>query len=88
MCLGDGSYTHNSCLLGPSLRKIRAMSEARNELANLPTDLDALRALVNERLQHLLLKLRHLRFSHKSERLPEDQRQPALEDLEQAVAQV
>lgn len=77
------------------------MSNVRDELANLPTDVDALRALVlsitaerdalleqNERLQHLLLKLKRLQFGHKSERLPEDQRQLALEDLEQAVAQV
>ena len=77
------------------------MSDAHNELANLPTDVDALRALVlsvvaerdalleqNERLQHLLLKLKRLQFGRKSERLPEDQRQLALEDLEQAVAQV
>jgi transposase len=42
----------------------------------------------NERLQHLLLKLKRLQFGGKSERLPEDQRQLALEDLEQAVAQV
>jgi len=77
------------------------MSDARNELANLPTDVDALHALVlsvvaerdalleqNERLQHLLLKLKRLQFGRKSERLPEDQRQLTLEDLEQAVAQV
>ena len=77
------------------------MSTARDELASLPTDVDALRALVlsitaerdallehNERLQHLLLKLKRLQFGRKSERLPEDQRQLALEDLEQAVAQV
>ena len=76
------------------------MPNAHDGLANLPTDVDALRALVlsvtaerdalleqNERLQHLLLKLKHLHFGRKSERLPEDQRQLALEDLEQAVAQ-
>ena len=77
------------------------MPNLRDELTNLPTDVDALRALVlsiaterdalleqNERLQHLLLKLKRLQFGRKSERLPEDQRQLALEDLEQAVAQV
>jgi transposase len=77
------------------------MPNVRDELKNLPTDVDALRALVlsitaerdalleyNERLQHLLLKLKRLQFGRKSERLPEDQRQLALEDLEQAVAQV
>ena len=40
----------------------------------------------NERLHHLLLKLNRLQFGRKSERLPEDQRQLALEDLEQAIA--
>ena len=77
------------------------MPNVRDELTNLPTDVDALRALVlsiaaerdalldhNERLQHLLLKLKRLQFGRKSERLPEDQRQLALEDLEQAAAQV
>jgi hypothetical protein len=42
----------------------------------------------NERLEHHLLKLKRLQFGRKSERLPEDQRQLALEDLEQAVALV
>jgi transposase len=77
------------------------MPNVRAELTNLPTDVEDLRALVlsiaaerdalleqNERLQHLLLKLKRLQFGRKSERLPEDQRQLALEDLEQAVAQV
>ena len=77
------------------------MPNVRAELTSLPTDFDALRALVlsiaaerdalleqNERLRHLLLKLKRLQFGRKSERLPEDQRQLALEDLEQAVAQV
>lgn len=77
------------------------LSNARDELANLPTDVDALRALVlsitaerdalleqTERLRHLLLKLKRLQFGRKSERLPEDQRQLAFEDLEQAAAQV
>jgi transposase len=41
----------------------------------------------NERLHHLLLKLKRLQFGRKSERLPEDQRQLALEDVEQAIAQ-
>jgi transposase len=78
----------------------------RTAISNLPTDADALRALVlsmmaerdalaterdallaqNERLHHLLLKLNRLQFGRKSERLPEDQLQLGLEDLEQAVA--
>jgi transposase len=40
----------------------------------------------NERLHHLLLKLKRLQFGRKSERLPEDQLQLGLEDLEQAIA--
>src|SRR5215211_8117912 len=41
----------------------------------------------NERLAHLLLKLRRLQFGRKAERLPEEQLQLGLEDLEQAIAQ-
>ena len=40
----------------------------------------------NDRLRHLLLKLKRLQFGTKSERLPDEQMQLALEDLEQAVA--
>jgi transposase len=39
-----------------------------------------------ERQQHLLLQLKRLQFGPRSERLPEDQRQLAFEDLEQAIA--
>ena len=83
------------------------MSDARDPMANLPTDPDALRALVLsmmserdaltaerddllqrvERQQLLIWKLNRLQFGQKSERLPEDQRQMAFEDLEQAIAQ-
>ena len=41
----------------------------------------------NDRLRHLLLKLRRMQFGAKSERLPEEQLQLALEDLEQTAAQ-
>ncbi len=40
----------------------------------------------NARLQHLLLKLERMQFGRKSERLPEEQLQLGLEDIEQAVA--
>src|SRR6185369_10974117 len=40
-----------------------------------------------ERQQLLIWKLNRLQFGQKSERLPEDQRQMAFEDLEQAIAQ-
>ena len=40
----------------------------------------------NERLHHLLLKLKRMQFGAKSERLPEEQLQLGLEALEQAIA--
>src|SRR5215472_10143356 len=40
-----------------------------------------------EQQQHLLLQLKRLQFGPRSERLPEDQRQLAFEDIEQAIAQ-
>jgi transposase len=52
----------------------------------LTAERDALQAQ-NERLQHLLLKLRRLQFGRKAERLPEEQLQLGLDDLEQAIAQ-
>jgi transposase len=42
----------------------------------------------NERLQHLVLKLTRLKFGTKSERLPEEQLQLALGDVETAIAQL
>ena len=47
---------------------------------------DAL-ASQNDRLRHLLLRLKRTQFGAKSERLPEEQLQLGLEDLEQAIAQ-
>ncbi len=41
----------------------------------------------NDRLYHLLRKLRRMQFGAKSERLPEEQLQLGLEALEQAIAQ-
>lgn len=65
----------------------------------LPDDIEGLRALLlatlaerdelatqNDRLRHLLLKLKRMQFGAKSERLPEEQMQLALEELEQAIA--
>src|SRR5277367_5579530 len=40
----------------------------------------------NERLHHLLLKLKRMQFGPKSERLPEEQLQLGLEAIEQAIA--
>ena len=55
------------------------------ERDDLATQRDEL-AIQNDRLRHLLLKLKRLQFGAKSERLPEEQTQLALEDLEQAIA--
>ncbi len=41
----------------------------------------------NDRLRHLLVKLRRLQFGRKSERLPEEQLQLGFEDLETAIAE-
>jgi transposase len=41
----------------------------------------------NDRIRHLLLKLKRMQFGAKSERLPEEQLQLGLESLEQAIAQ-
>ena len=55
----------------------------RNEAA---AECDAL-ATQNDRLRHLLVKLQTLQFGKKSERLPEEQLQLGLEDLETVIAQ-
>ena len=56
------------------------------ERDNAVAERDAL-AVQNDRLRHLLLKLKRMQFGAKSERLPEEQMQLGLEDLEQAIAQ-
>jgi transposase len=56
------------------------------ELATTISDRDAL-AEQNDRLRHLLLRLKRMQFGAKSERLPEEQLQLGLEALEQAIAQ-
>jgi transposase len=60
---------------------------AWSERDNVVAERNAL-AEQNERLQHLLLKLKRLKFGAKSERLPEDQLQLALGDIETAIAQL
>lgn len=75
------------------------MHAASDAMQSLPTDAEALRALLlatlaerdelaaqNDKLRHLLLKLKRLQFGQKAERLPEEQLQLGLEDLEQAIA--
>jgi len=60
---------------------------ARSERDRIVVDRNEL-AEQNERLQHLLLKLTRLKFGTKSERLPEEQLQLALGDIESAIAQL
>lgn len=76
------------------------MTQTANTAApTLPQDIEGLRILMlatlaerdelaiqNDRLRHLLLKLKRMQFGAKSERLPEEQMQLGLEALEQAVA--
>ena len=56
------------------------------ERDRLAEERDAL-ASQNDRLRHLLLWLKRMQFGARSERLPEEQLQLGLEDLEQAIAQ-
>lgn len=62
------------------------MHAASDAMQSLPTDAEALRALLlatlaerdelaaqNDKLRHLLLKLKRLQFGQKAERLPEEQ---------------
>ena len=59
--------------------------EARAQLGTLAAERDAL-AEQNERLQHLLLKLKRRQFGVKSERLPEEQLLFAFEEIEATLA--
>ncbi|WP_424138299.1 IS66 family transposase [Roseomonas chloroacetimidivorans] len=76
------------------------MRAADVDLASLPDDPAALRALLvavvaerdalaerNERLRHLLEKLRRMQFGKRSERLPQDQLQLAFEEVEASIAE-
>jgi transposase len=63
---------------------VLAMMAERDELK---AERDALQAH-NQRLEHLLAKLRRLQFGRKSERLPEAQLQLGLEDVETAIATI
>ena len=68
-------------LLG-TLAKVDTLSA---ELGGITAERDAL-ASQNERLQHLLLKLKRRQFGRKSERLPEDQLLLAFEEIEATLA--
>ncbi len=56
------------------------------ERDSLAVECEAL-ATQNDRLRHLLLRLKRMQFGARSERLPEEQLQLGLESLEQAIAQ-
>lgn len=60
--------------------------ETRALVATLSAERDAL-ASQNERLQHLLLKLKRRQFGQKSERLPEEQLLFAFEEIEATLAE-
>jgi transposase len=66
-----------------ALRALLAAAMARCEA--LTEERDALAAR-NERLRHLLDKLRRMQFGRRSERLPEDQLQFAFEEVEASLA--
>ena len=76
-------------LLATRAERDGAVAERDNVAAErdrLAAERDAL-ASQNDRLRHLLLRLKRMQFGAKSERLPEEQLQLGLEDLEQAIAQ-
>ena len=59
----------------------------RTEKAQLAAECDHL-ASQNDRLRHLIRQLQRLRFGRRSEKLDPDQLNLALEDVEQAVAEI
>jgi transposase len=69
-------------LLLETLAKVDTLSA---ELGGISAERDAL-ASQNERLQHLLLKLKRRQFGRKSEQLPEDQLLFAFEEIEATLA--
>ena len=68
------------------LLETRALADTLGaELGGITAERDAL-ASQNERLRHLLLKLRRRQFGRKSERIPEDQLLFAFEEIEATLA--
>ena len=68
------------------LETLAKMDTLDAELGSIAAERDALAAR-NEQLHHLLAKLRRRQFGRKSERLPEDQRLFALEEIEATLAE-
>ena len=61
------------------------LAEALSRCATLEAERATLE-VQNERLRHLLLKLKRMQFGRKSERLPQEQLELGLADLETAIA--
>ncbi len=87
--LPKGAAALRALLLATLAERDSAIAERDSTAAErdaLTAERDALLAH-NERLHHLLLKLKRMQFGARSERLPEDQLQLGLEDLEGAIAE-
>ncbi|MBB3899881.1 exonuclease VII large subunit [Roseococcus suduntuyensis] len=67
-------------------RRCALLLETRALVATLSAERDAL-ASQNERLQHVLLKLKRRQFGQKSERLPEEQLLFAFKEIEATLAE-
>ena len=87
--LPEGTAALRALLLATLAERDSAIAERDSTAAErdaLTAERDALLAR-NERLHHLLLKLKRMQFGAKSERLPEDRLQLGFEDLEGAIAE-
>jgi transposase len=80
------SLPEDAAALHALLLEVRAKCDTLSaELGSITVERDAL-AAQNERLQHLLLKLKRRQFGTKSERLPEEQLLFAFEEIEATLA--
>jgi transposase len=80
--LPKGAAALRALLLATLAERDSALAERDHVVA----ERDALLAR-NERLHHLLLKLKRMQFGARSERLPDEQLQFGFEDLEAAIAE-
>src|ERR1700710_1202400 len=87
--LPKGAAALRALLLATLAERDSALAERDHVVAErdaVVVERDALLAR-NERLHHLLLKLKRMQFGAKSERLPDEQLQFGFEDLEAAIAE-
>ena len=87
--LPKGAAALRALLLATMAERDSALAERDSAMAardSVAAERDAL-ATQNDRLRHLLLKLKRMQFGARSERLPEEQLQLGLEDLEAAIAE-